>query len=354
MPTKTEAIEALDRQLVDLEADKVVLNDMLADVDAAIADLDLAMTYVESIVVTPPPLFRDDFNQYVVETKYIRKDDPLYRGANNFDIYNDWRDGPPGPWNQYSVGAKLIEGGPKHAIIECTDQGPAGSTGPNTMRFVVDQRDIDAMEAAIAAQGSRANSGIKVKIMRDMRGGEPRFDFQDGEIVSMKWRAFYPAATNPWLATPEGRAGRSYRMPDIGAWNAVTHRNWNLRVSNTGRDNSVSLNRRGFDTVPAIDITSSGWLVKKAAWVPVDRWFTMELRFKVGTMSKEPTSWYLPIDKASGEPWFEMFLDDALVMAATCTTRGSYETGVNSMGFGLNNGSVASEVFYDWIEIHKG
>lgn len=291
--------------------------------------------YLSKLLMAPdsprPYMFSEDFEGYELGSKLKYTDSDMF----------EWQGGP---WHQYLGSGKNYRA--QLNVFEVTD-GRAFS-GKQSFHFRVFQEDIDGARAA----GGNAIKNSLIKGEWVTRGG-----FGDGEVVSIVTHMYLPSETNGWAVTGEGK---SPRLLDVGARYVANVAE--IRVSTTGPKNSVSINRKSFFEPPR---TPYDILDDPGMRLPTDRWFKLELRFKVGKLPEDDPVNYQSVGRhppgrgaypfdANAPAWFQVVLDDTVIMSNSATTRGGdFNDGtlVDSFEFGLSITASPAELYLDDVAI---
>jgi hypothetical protein len=324
---------ALDARFRDNAARMAAVQGELITLTGEQEALTAVLAHTSEPVVEPALIYEhdDDFSAWKIESKI---------GAfNNQDMYR--RAG--GPYQQGINTAKTHpDGRPQYAVLEVTDSA--------LVRFVVDPRDMDAVIAENERLGI-TGSGIKCKITKDARVQHDVFEANDGDIVETGIRAFIRSSLNPWAVTHTGASPRLFGSGTVivDADNKGGN-NCDMRVSTDGPGNTFSLNRRNFDHGASYNISGGDMNLDRGrpgyapVEPPVDRWFDLMLRYRVGTTV---TNAIKPLDKSAGEPWMELLLDGEVILAANCGTRGFNSHPLNQGEFGMTHTGAAGELLVD-------
>jgi hypothetical protein len=340
MTIQEKALAALERMQLELDSDQRLLTDQQDRLELRRRDLD---ALAAALLTAPPPgsvsspLFFDDFERWAVESKRLK----VGGRSNEQDMFVD---GPiEGPWNQYQGSRGLAP----NNVFEVTDWVPAGG-GPKTFHVKTFAQDHAA-----------AGEALKNALLADDRSKQDFGRLWDGDIYSCAQRLYFPSDGNPWMGGPDGVRGGAPRLLDIG------HRQFanvaEMRLSITGPRNTLSLNRKTTFWDPARpddqghtprDVHAGNTGGFGAGVMPsADAWHELELRVKLGRLPGLDKGHY-PFDPTS-PGWFQIILEGAVVLAASCTTLPPHadETKhpLNSLECGATISGVPCEWFIDWV-----
>jgi hypothetical protein len=272
--------------------------------------------------------FFDDFERYTVGTK-VPGDD--------FDMFGQ-------------VLRTMYGYTASNSTLEIIDRGIPGTLRSGTKVLHAKTSQIDH-DGAFAHHGK---TGVKQSLIKKgNREVDGAFSYVDGEIVSVVQHMYIPsgASRNRWLTDPTINAPRWLVIGNNDGFPGF------LRVTGRKSDTALVINRLAFfeDNGFAPDTVSN----PVAHW-PIDRWFKLEVRFKVGHLPDDDSINYpnqgnglgrgvYPFD-ASAPAWIQIMFDDVIAMQITATSRPGpmtegVDTVINEVQTAITNTHHLAEVY---------
>jgi hypothetical protein len=250
-----------------------------------------------------------------------------------------------GPWSQVlqSRGGYTAV----NNVCELIDTG--GPTPfPNSSKALHVQTVASDHDAALLATGS---SGIKCSLIKKDESIASDLPFVDGDIVSCVQTMYIPAgSTNLWATDAVTNAPRFVIFGNRPAFG------W-FRITGRKQDLKITINRLNFFSPVVQTFNYEGGT---GDW-PLDQWFKLEIRFKVGKIPEDdavtypappsgpggPGQWFYTFDPTAAA-WIQVMIDDVVAVQVACTSRpGDFADGtvVNEVNTALSNTARESECY---------